>query len=98
MLMVVVKMKVSSADYARFKPLLVDNAAASLMEEGCFCFDIGELQEASPGSHAFLLYEVYQDREAFERHLTSAHFLSFDRQTAAMLQHKAIAFYQQIGK
>lgn len=43
------------------------------------------------------LYEVYDDRAAFQAHLTSVHFLEFDAQTASMVAGKTVQFWQCAG-
>lgn len=59
-----------------FMPLMLDNASRSLADEpGCMVFDV--LSRADDGDRV-VLYEIYRDRVAFDDHLRSPHFLSFD--------------------
>lgn len=72
---------------SEFLTLVRANAASSLREEpGCHQFDV--LEDERDGGIA--LYEIYQDRAAFEQHLTMAHFKSFDLATAAMVRSKTV--------
>ncbi len=65
-----------SASKSDGKKLLLDNAAASLQNEaGCYQFDVVETDDVDA---PFVLYESYRDREAFEDHLISNHYLTFD--------------------
>ena len=45
------------------------------LEQGCFQFDVCMDQE---DQNTIFLYEVYQDRKAFDDHLSSNHFKEFD--------------------
>ena len=59
----------------RFGELIAANARASLEHEtGCRRFDI-LVDPEEP--RRFVLYEIYDDGEAFELHLRSAHYRSF---------------------
>lgn len=71
-----------------FMPLMVDNARASRAQEpGCRQFDVC-LDPAAP--NIVFLYEVYDDRAAFDAHLATAHFKRFDAAVAPMLASKAV--------
>ncbi|WP_215845153.1 putative quinol monooxygenase [Candidatus Pantoea bituminis] len=98
MLTVLVKMVVDENDYPRFKPLLLSNAATSLTEPGCDFFSVSEMTNEESHQVEFLLYEEYKDMEAFKVHLKTAHFLSFDAETAGMLVSKDVMFYDLIQK
>jgi len=85
---VVVSLQVHSASLASFLALVVANAKTSKAREpGCRQFDVSIARD---DPHAFLLYEIYDDREAFLAHLATEHFLSFDRLTAPMVQSKTV--------
>ena len=78
---------------ATFLALVRENAAASLRAEaGCLSFDV--LRPLSAGGPDVLLYEVYSDRAAFDAHLASRHFLSFDAATREMVLAKTIVEFQ----
>ncbi|MEM6974618.1 MAG: putative quinol monooxygenase [Pseudomonadota bacterium] len=75
-----------------FLPLMVAQAAASLTEPGCRVFDIWR----DPArTHEIWLYEVYDDRAAFEAHLATPHFRSFDRKTAEMVAAKRVVTFSE---
>lgn len=74
-----------------FMPLMVDNARASREQEpGCRQFDVC-LDPAAP--NIVYLYEVYDDRAAFDAHLATAHFRSFDAAVRDMVAAKAVRSY-----
>ena len=64
------------------------NAAASTREEpGCRQFEV--CHDPNLIGHVFL-YEVYDDRAAFDAHLSMPHFKSFDAATAGMIRSKTV--------
>jgi autoinducer 2-degrading protein len=74
-----------------FMPLMVDNARASRTQErGCRQFDIC-VEPAAP--NVVFLYEVYDDRGAFDAHLATAHFKSFDAAVRDMVAAKVVRTY-----
>ena len=78
---------------AHFLKLVRINAAASLkVEVGCLCFDV--LAPFKGDGTDILLYEVYKDRAAFESHLASSHFLTFDEATRDMLLAKTVSEFR----
>jgi autoinducer 2-degrading protein len=71
-----------------FGALIAANAAASLREEpGCRRFDVCQ---SAKEPEVFLLYEIYDDAEAFAAHLKAAHFLQFDKESAALVASKEV--------
>ncbi|MDM0116426.1 antibiotic biosynthesis monooxygenase [Variovorax sp. J22R133] len=67
------------------------NAKSSLqLEAGCRYFDVCVTQK--DGRKVFL-YELYDDREAFDRHLASEHFLSFNQLTAHWIESRDVQEY-----
>lgn len=67
-----------------FLPLMLENARASReTEPGCRQFDV-LTDPARP--HTVSLYELYDDRTAFDTHLASPHFTAFKAATADMLE------------
>ncbi len=74
-----------------FLPLMTENAHISRnTEPGCQQFDI-----CRDGDIVFL-YEIYDDRAAFDAHLASAHFLSFDKAVANMVAGKDVATFDEV--
>lgn len=80
--------------HAAFMPLMLANARASLADEpGCLQFDV-LTDPARPGE--VFLYELYDDRAAFDAHLASAHFLRFREAVAEMIAEKRETTYEQV--
>jgi autoinducer 2-degrading protein len=61
----------------KFLAAIEANAQASVREEeGCYRFDMIELE--APGSNRFAFYELYRDEAAFEvEHKQAPHYLAF---------------------
>ena len=73
---------------AEFRQLIDANAEDSCrLEPGCRRFDV---LVPHGSADRIVLYEIYDDRSAFDHHLTMAHFLSFDQSGAAMIATKTI--------
>ena len=71
-----------------FLPLMRENASASARDEpGCRQFDV--CYDPDHPGHVFL-YEVYDDRAAFDAHLSTPHFKSFDAATVGMIRSKKV--------
>ena len=76
---------------AAFRKLIDVNARASARDEpGCRRFDV--LEPKGEPDHVFL-YEIYDDRAAFEAHLKTPHFAVFDRESASLVAGRAITEY-----
>ncbi len=87
-----VRLEVVETDYAAFFVAVRANAAQSVAAEpGCLRFDVLMPVQGPAGS--VLLYEIYSDRSAFERHLRSEHFLTFDAVTRSMILSKTVDFF-----
>lgn len=73
---------------AAFRDLIDDNARQSVrLEPGCRRFDVVEPQD---DGDTVLLYEIYQDRTAFEAHVRTEHFARFDAASAGLVVTKTI--------
>jgi quinol monooxygenase YgiN len=74
-LVVLVEFLVKPSFVARFRDLVAANAKASLeCEAGCKRFDV----LCDPGEpRRFVLYEIYDDEDAFAAHLASSHYQGF---------------------
>lgn len=73
----------------QFMELILENARLSLAnEQGCLVFDV--LRPVSGPPDQVLLYEVYRDRAAFEAHLRTPHFLSFDAAVGDLITAKTV--------
>ena len=72
---------------------MVANAAASREREpGCRQFDVC----ASAEDGVVFLYEVYDDRAAFDAHLATPHFEAFNAATADWVERKTVRAYVRV--
>lgn len=80
-------------EYAeRFLAEMSSNAETSLSsEEGCRQFDVC-IGDAS----TVFLYEVYDSEVAFQLHLKTPHFLSFNETTMSWIESKTVVTFQRI--
>ena len=79
---------------AAFRRLIDANARASCRDEpGCQRFDVLE----RPGeADRVLLYEIYDDRAAFDAHVRTAHFAQFNAASAPLVAAKSVAEYDLV--
>ena len=88
MYVIIVDFEIDPEQLDAFLPLMCENAAASARDEpGCRQFDV--CHDPDHPGHVFL-YEVYDDRAAFDAHLSMPHFKSFDAATAGMIRSKKV--------
>lgn len=88
---VCVTFKIHPGQMDDFLPLMIANARTSRDEEaGCQMFDVCVRDEG------VFLYEIYDDRAAFDLHLASAHFKSFDASVAPMVASKQVALFDEV--
>jgi autoinducer 2-degrading protein len=79
---------------AAFRKLIDRNARDSCAgEPGCRRFDV--LVPLEPGDKVFL-YEIYDDRAAFDAHLKTPHFDVFNRESEALVISKKVAQYNLV--
>ncbi|MFQ6553077.1 putative quinol monooxygenase [Aestuariibius insulae] len=92
---VVVTFQIKAGQIEAFMPAMLQNARTSLTQEpGCHRFDIC----TDPGrANEVFLYELYTDRSAFEAHLASAYFKTFDAHVAEMIERKDIRTYAEVA-
>jgi quinol monooxygenase YgiN len=78
-----------------FMPLMLQNARqSSSTEPGCRQFDVC----ADPSRReAVFLYEVYDDRKAYEAHLATTHFKSFDTAAREMIAARSVRFLERFS-
>ncbi len=94
MYVVIVEFDIRPEQFSAFLPLMIENARASRqLEPGCRQFDVCT-DPSRPNN--VLLYEVYDDRPAFDDHRASDHFKRFDRAVQAMLVKKTVRTMQRI--
>lgn len=88
---ILVDFRVHPGERAAFRRLIDENARESCRTEpGCRRFDV--LEPAGEPDRV-LLYEIYDDRAAFDAHVRSAHFARFDAASAALVAAKAVTEY-----
>ncbi len=91
MFAVTVTFHIHPGQMAAFWPLMVENARRSKEDEpGCHQFDV-----CRDGDEIFL-YEVYDDRAAFDAHLATAHFQGFDAASAEMIASKSVKVFDEV--
>jgi (4S)-4-hydroxy-5-phosphonooxypentane-2,3-dione isomerase len=80
--------------FAALREAVIANARASREKEGgCRQFDVSTDPDAG---HTIFLYELYDDRAAFEAHLASAHYREFEARVAGWIQRKIVRLYQRL--
>lgn len=94
MYVVTVDFNIEPQHAAAFCREMVANARVSRdTEPGCRQFDVCALRD-DPGT--IFLYEVYTDRAAFDAHLATAHFRSFDAAVASWVARKTVRTFERI--
>jgi len=85
---ILVDFRLKSGAKATFRHLIDENARASCRDEpGCRRFDVME----SPGeADRIVLYEIYDDRAAFQAHMKTSHFARFNEASAALVADKTV--------
>ena len=95
MYVVTVEFGIEPASWREFIPLMIENAHLSrTIEPGCRQFDIC-VDKARPST--VFLYELYDDRAAFDAHLASPHFKAFAAATQKMILGRSILTWQRIA-
>ncbi len=88
MYVIVVDFRIKLERLAEFMPLMLENARLSReTEPGCRRFDV--CVDPADSASVFL-YELYDDRAAFEAHLGTSHFKRFDAAASPMIASKAV--------
>ena len=91
---IMVDFKLVSGTRPQFRGLIDANARASCeFEPGCRRFDV---LEPKNDPDRILLYEVYDSRAAFEEHIKTAHFATFDRASAPLVERKAVDEFELV--
>lgn len=92
----IVEFDVEQESVARFTEIIARNAQASVRDEpGCHQFDV--LHQAGQPTR-FVLYEMYDDEDAFEAHRATPHFAAFNDQAADMIVNRASQRLHRIAK
>ncbi len=88
MFVVLVDFRLHDNAAGAFLPLMHNQARQSLdLEPDCSRFDICILPD---DENRVVLYEIYTSKEAFDAHLASDHFATFDRAVAGMVKAKDV--------
>ncbi|MCI4663815.1 MAG: antibiotic biosynthesis monooxygenase [Neomegalonema sp.] len=91
MYVVVVRFEIAPAYVSAFEDRVRQQARNSLANEpGCRRFDVA-IDPENP--RQILLYELYDDRAAFDAHLTTPHFADFNAAAEPMITSKSIEFF-----
>lgn len=81
---IIVDFRLKPGAAARFKELVLENAAASVRDEpGCQRFDV---LTPLDGAERVVLYEIYNDRAAFDAHLQTPHYFRFRDGIAGLVE------------
>lgn len=91
---VVVSFELEPGGAETFMPLVLQNARASLLNEpGCLRFDVC----TDPArSDTVLLYELYYNREMFDRHLATEHYATFSEDVKDVVSEKRVQTFAQV--
>jgi (4S)-4-hydroxy-5-phosphonooxypentane-2,3-dione isomerase len=85
---ILVEFTVKSDAVGRFRELITTNATRSLADEpGCRRFDV--LSPAGEPAR-IVLYEIYDDDRAFERHLATPHYKDFAAAAEPLIETRSI--------
>ncbi|SMX50187.1 putative quinol monooxygenase [Maliponia aquimaris] len=94
MFAVVVSFEIKPEVREAFLDLIRQNAHASVRDEpGCRQFDV--CADPARPTEVFL-YEIYDDAAAFEVHMTTPHFIDFDRASAPLVASKSVMTYGEV--
>ena len=89
----VVHLKIKPDSIDKFmNAVKVNGKATRETEPGCRAFEI--LQDPNDPTKA-MLYEVYDDRAAFDAHLASGHYQRFDAAVADMVTAKSVRLLER---
>lgn len=93
MFVVTVTFVIKASAVDAFREAVTEQALTSLRDEiGCNQFDVCE----NTADATFFLYERYLDADAFDLHLSSAHFVEFDHATRDWVDTKEVAQWSLI--
>ena len=96
MYVVVVEFEVLQDRFAEFLEAVKEQARNSLNEEPlCYRFDVCRPHDTE---NRVYLYEVYRDAAAFDAHLETRHFASFNTNTSEMINYKSVRTMDKIWK
>jgi len=92
MFVVTVKFIVKDTFQAQFMEAVQKQAKDSLnLESECYYFDVCTSQE---NHMEVFLYEIYKSAAAFDQHLMTSHFKSFNQKTADWIKSKKVETFK----
>ena len=92
MYIVTVEFDIEPRFAAPFMEAILENARKSRESEaGCRQFDVCLAED---DSNRIFLYEAYDDRAAFEAHLATGHYRTFDDTVRGWVTSKRVGFYR----
>ena len=89
MFVITVKFTTHEKDTEKFKTRILKQAKESLeLESGCHVFDVCHDPK---DINVVFLYEVYTNKDAFDIHLNSKHYLSFNEEVTPWVSEKIVS-------
>jgi len=89
---ITVAFELAEGAFDEFHRLITRNAAMSVaLEPDCLRFDV--LVPVVNSGGLLLLYEIYTDRAAFDRHLVADHYLDFEVKSRHLVHKKTVASF-----
>jgi len=95
MFIVAADLNVEPSNHDLFLPHVLENARLTRTSDpGCRQFDV----KVNPQQRGeFLLYEVYDDRAAFDAHQASAHLKAFRAAAGSLLKSRNVRFFERVA-
>ena len=89
MFVITVKFITHEKDTEKFKTRILKQARESLeLESGCHEFDVCHDPK---DINVVFLYEIYTNKDAFDMHLNSKHYLSFNEEVTPWVSEKIVS-------
>lgn len=93
---IIVDFRLKPGAKAAFLPLIWENARTSCRDEpGCRRFDVLATES---DADRIVLYEIYDDRSAFEAHTKTDHFARFNEASASLVADKKVTEFVMVCK
>jgi quinol monooxygenase YgiN len=94
MFVLVVNIRIEPENVGRFMPMVLANAREARKEPGCKQFDV--LVDPQDKTQV-MLYEVYNDDQAFEVHQQTPHFKKYLAEAVPLLASRERHVYRRAG-
>jgi autoinducer 2-degrading protein len=94
MFVLVVNIRIKPENVERFMPMVLANAREARKEPGCKQFDV--LVDPQDKTKV-MLYEIYNDEQAFEVHQQTAHFKKYLAEAVPLLASRERHVYRRAG-